>query len=260
MWMSDNTMVNGKRALIQSAAIALLLTAAMTAQAVDPPVVTDEAKAAAQQVISNIATPTPEMQERINNLMKTMQSEEWQQRQKGMQAEAMRTVGIEPPKPETDQVSMNPDDTERLYVFVSSSMPVETLRNYAASLEKIQGGVMVLRGFVNGSRRAGPTAKFVASFMHRDPLCTDPTCEVRAVGVEIDPVVYHRYGITRVPAVVYEEHAHTNGYCGEGLTRAAQPKATEVVYGDASLRYAVETLYRKTHAPGLQRMEHELGG
>ncbi len=228
-------------------------------RAVEPPVISDEMKDAAQRAASNMTT-SPDIKARVQEMMKTIQSEEWKARHNAMRAEAMRAVGIEPKQDNITAAAPPPGEAERLYVFISSTMPIEALRNYASDLEKVRGGVMVLRGFVGGAKRVGPTAKFVADFLRRDPSCTGASCEMRRVGVEIDPVVYHRYAITRVPAIVYEEHAKTDGYCSVGLEEASQPQNIEVVYGDASLRYAVETLHQKTKQPGLQRIGHELGG
>ena len=228
----------------------------LPAHALEPPVVSEEMKETARRS-ANVAIPQ-DIKDRVQDIMKTMQSEEWKTRYNAMRNEAMRTVGIEPPPESSSSQPPPPGQTDRLYVFVSSSMPMETLRNYAASIEKIHGGVMVLRGFVGGARRVGPTATFASNVLRRDPHCTDAQCAMRGIDMQIDPVLYRRYGIVRVPAVVYEEHASPEGYCSVGIAEAAKPRAAEVVYGDASLRYAVETLYKKTKQPGLRRIEQEL--
>jgi len=61
----------------------------------------------------------------------------------------------------------------RLYLFVSSSVPQTTLRNYAAMLERVGGGQIsvVLRGFVGGMKKIRPTMEFIGGILKKDPAC-----------------------------------------------------------------------------------------
>src|SRR3546814_14823474 len=63
-------------------------------------------------------------------------------------------------------------------LFVSSSMPISTLRNYAVQLEKVRG-VMAFRGVPGGLRKMGPMAKLTAQILR-----LDPRSEERRVGKE----------------------------------------------------------------------------
>src|SRR3546814_1496084 len=60
-------------------------------------------------------------------------------------------------------------------LFVSSSMPISTLRNYAVQLERVHG-VMAFRGVPGGLRKMGPMAKVTAQILRLDPGCEGPNC------------------------------------------------------------------------------------
>ncbi|MDX9823120.1 MAG: type-F conjugative transfer system pilin assembly protein TrbC, partial [Syntrophales bacterium] len=96
---------------------------------------------------------------------------------------------------------------ERIYLFVSSSVPIETLRNYAKDLDRLgySNVFMVLRGFVDGIKRVKPTLDFVKSVIAVDANCDVITtgCKAYRVNIKIDPLLFRRYGISRAPAVVY---------------------------------------------------------
>jgi hypothetical protein len=55
-------------------------------------------------------------------------------------------------------------------LFVSSSVPIPTLRNYAVELEKVHG-VMAFRGVPGGLHKMGPMAKLTAQILRLDPGC-----------------------------------------------------------------------------------------
>src|SRR3546814_13401191 len=78
-------------------------------------------------------------------------------------------------------------------LFVSSSMPISTLRNYAVQLERVHG-VMAFRGVPGGLRKMGPMAKVTAQILRLDPGCEGPNCVMRNVQLIIDPVVFRQHG------------------------------------------------------------------
>ncbi len=116
-------------------------------------------------------------------------------------------------------------------LFVSSSMPVATLRTYAGQLERV-GGVLAFRGMPGGMTRVAPMAKLSAGILRRDPGCSGPSCAMRNVQVIVDPLVFRQHGIARVPALAMIPGDPTRPYCEreEGSLRASH-----VVYGDAAL-------------------------
>lgn len=128
-------------------------------------------------------------------------------------------------------------------VFASSSVPLPTLRRYAAVLEKT-GGAIVLRGGVGGLRELGPTVDLIMKILKTDPACDGPLCDMREVSVLIDPVVFAQAGISRVPAVAIVDRDPFQSYC-ERETPEARSDPWIVTYGDASLEGHLEELARR---------------
>src|SRR6185369_10547786 len=98
-------------------------------------------------------------------------------------------------------------ESERVYIFVSSSMPLQTVRNYVASVARLGDPriVMVMRGFVGGMSRIQPTIRFVADALKKYPSCSpaEGECAMLPANLVVDPLLYRRYEIDRVPAVVF---------------------------------------------------------
>lgn len=127
-------------------------------------------------------------------------------------------------------------DGGQVILFVSSSMPLETLRNYARDLAKVKG-VMVLRGGVEGLTRIGPTVAFAQEITKLDPSCQGNNCQLRDVGLLIDPLLFRHYNVTSVPAIAFQPKGITS-WCD--LTAVAP--AGDLIYGDVSLRGALDRL------------------
>jgi hypothetical protein len=116
-------------------------------------------------------------------------------------------------------------------LFVSSSMPVSTLRTYAAQLERV-GGVLAFRGMPGGLHRVGPMAKLSAEILRLDPGCEGPACAMRNLQLIVDPIVFSQHGIARVPALGMIPGDPTQPYCERD---DESPTANHIVYGDAAL-------------------------
>jgi len=149
--------------------------------------------------------------------------------------------------------------SERLYVFISSSIPKPALRSYLADLDRIgdPNVVVVIRGFVGGMSKAGPTLDFMKGILFRDEHC-DPSagpCEMFKTGVLIDPRLFRRYGVEKVPAVVYVTGVTTNHpEMSEGILEAASVGQSYTVYGDASLEYLLERIQKESGGRSLAGM------
>jgi len=116
-------------------------------------------------------------------------------------------------------------------LFVSSAMPVATLRTYAGQLERA-GGVMAFRGMPGGMRQVAPMAKLSAAILRIDPGCDGPACAMRDVQLIVDPLVFRQHGVTRVPALAMVPGDPTQPYCERD---EAAPRARHLVFGDAAL-------------------------
>ena len=91
--------------------------------------------------------------------------------------------------------------SERLYILISSSVPISTLRAYALSLDRLNdpGISMIMRGFVKGMKSFGPTLEFVENVVSKDTSCDAFTedCDFLNAPINIDPLVFRKYGYQR---------------------------------------------------------------
>ena len=155
---------------------------------------------------------------------------------------------------------------ERIYIFISSSMPAATLRNYAAALDKINDPniSMVLRGFVNGMKLFKPTLDFVSSTITKDASCdlSDKKCNAYNAAINIDPMLFSKYQITTVPAITYVQGVNMlDATMSEGKTdNLTGSQESYTVYGDVSLVYALEQIRKETKAEGITKILRRLQG
>lgn len=125
-------------------------------------------------------------------------------------------------------------------LFVSSSMPVTTLRTYAAQLEKVRG-ILAFRGMPGGLTRVAPMAKLSAEILRHDPGCEGPACAMRDVQLIVDPLIFRQHGVARVPALAMVPGDPALPYCER---EDESPRAAHVVYGDAALSGLLEEYAR----------------
>lgn len=150
------------------------------------------------------------------------------------QAKALRqALGLEPAE-EQALAKATPAIAAKGWVpvlFVSSSMPIPTLRSYAAQLERVHG-VMAFRGVPGGLRRMGPMAKLTAQILRLESDCEGPSCVMRDVQLIVDPIVFRQHGIAQVPALAMIPGDPTQAYCERD---DESPRAAHVVFGDSAL-------------------------
>jgi conjugal transfer pilus assembly protein TrbC len=114
-------------------------------------------------------------------------------------------------------------DSSVYYLFISSSIPQDTLKAYAHDISEYNLPVkMILRGFVDGMKQIKPTIKFIRDILTIDEDCLD-NCKTYNVSIEIDPELFREYNIKSVPALAV--NAKSN-----------------IVYGDADIEYMMEKL------------------
>jgi conjugal transfer pilus assembly protein TrbC len=149
--------------------------------------------------------------------------------------------------------------TERIYIFISFSVPLQTLRNYASSLDRLGDPniVMVMRGFVDGMKYIKPTINFVSDVLRRDPSCdmTKQKCDTYRADFQIDPLLFRRYQIAKVPAVVYATDVNVmDVQMSEGLESNTKVSSYYVLYGDSSLEYVLDTIQKETKSASIERL------
>ncbi|ORJ57503.1 type-F conjugative transfer system pilin assembly protein TrbC [Geothermobacter hydrogeniphilus] len=170
-----------------------------------------------------------------DRLVSHYRSPEFQRKLKQEQARIREILGLEGRTDDAEGEDARQGGFGRpVYVFVSSSVPLQTLRNYAADMAALEGyaPVMVFRGFVGGAGKIGPTANLVGEILKVDPGCdlSAGACDAWPVSVTVDPEKFRKFGIDRVPAIALDE--------GDG-------KDPLTVYGDASLPYALGLIARE---------------
>jgi len=116
-------------------------------------------------------------------------------------------------------------------LFVSSSMPIATLRTYAVQLERTKG-ILAFRGMPGGLHKVGPMARLAAEILRIDPGCEGPACAMRDVQLIVDPLIFRQHGVTRVPALAMIAGDPTRAWCERDDD---SPAAAHIVYGDAAL-------------------------
>ncbi|WP_305045035.1 TrbC family F-type conjugative pilus assembly protein [Geoalkalibacter sp.] len=141
---------------------------------------------------------------------------------------------------------------ERIYLFISSSMPRQTLANYIRVLDKVADPnvTLVLRGLIGGAQRISPTIAFFSTVLAKDPACdplADPAkgCEAYRVGLVVDPLLYQRFGVTKVPTLVYARGVDRRGgnpEGSEGLVEQVALSESWAVSGDEALDRLLERI------------------
>ena len=117
-------------------------------------------------------------------------------------------------------------------MFVSLSMPRPTLQRLVGQAARAKASI-VLRGFANGSLR--DTVAQVQGLIG-----------ARQVAVQIDPLAFDRFAVTRVPTFVLVRDGTRPVACASGSCAPADSFLR--TSGDVSLDYALEHMRRS--APG----------
>lgn len=155
--------------------------------------------------------------------------------------------------------------TERLYIFISSSIPVSTIREYVKDAVALgsRNIVFVLRGGVGGLTALGPTARLKAQCVMEDPGCDlkSGTCKLRNVAFQIDPLLYRKYAVEAVPAIVYVPSIMVvDSNVSEGRDGNVTQGEFYTVYGDTSLEFALNQIAKATksaHVSGIAKALHK---
>ena len=152
---------------------------------------------------------------------------------------------------------------ERLYLFISSSIPDTVVRRYISDIDRIgdRNIVVVMRGFVGGAKYLKPTMKYISGILKKDPECNfmENRCETYRVNFQIDPLLFRRYGIDRVPALVYAREVTTeDANSSEGLEDNTKVKKFYVIYGDASFEYFIERISNESKSESLKNLTERL--
>jgi len=143
-------------------------------------------------------------------------------------------------------------------------MPVHAIRNYTVSAGRLRDKniVFVMRGFINGAKYMVPTINFVAQVMKRDESCDLSTgkCGMMGINVMVDPLLFAKYGIERVPSFVYARGVKvTDAEMSEGLGGNASVSGYYRLSGDAGLDHVLERFHEETESASIRGLLSALG-
>lgn len=140
---------------------------------------------------------------------------------------------------------------DRLFICISSSMPINELRNYVKQVAYLRAKdiVFVMRGFIGGVKYMTPTIRFFYNMVKINPSCQGLNCKTYNVMLDVDPLVFRKYHIDRVPAFVFVPNFHKimpyNIDKDDGAYK---------LYGDVNLKYAIQILYKNSKYVRLKQL------
>ena len=176
---------------------------------------------------------SPEYQEKLRYEQKQLKEEVFTESNQGYEADELL-----PGKLAQD---------EKLYLFLSSSIPEDTIHNYLEAVEKANDPniILLMKGYVPGER-----TRYLIRITKKDPNCVDRlqrekplVCERFESSIKIKPSLFDRFEINRVPALCYEKD-----------------KETWKITGDAALVFLLERINREAKSPGLKALVTVLRG
>jgi len=138
---------------------------------------------------------------------------------------------------------------EKVFLFISSSIPDETVHAYITDLNKVGDPhlALVMRGLVGGLAqvRAKKGQSYFSRIMKKELDCpkTKTPCERYQVPIRLKPSLFTRYGITKVPAVIYEHDGNSF-----------------LIQGDTGLDYLLEQINREVKSKGLASLIKKIRG
>ena len=138
---------------------------------------------------------------------------------------------------------------EKVYLFISSSMPDETVHAYIADLDRVSDTnvALVMRGLVGGiaKARAKKGQSYFGRIMKKELDCprNQTPCERYQIAIRLKPSLFIKYGITKVPAVIYEHDGNSF-----------------LIQGDAGLDYLLERINREAKSTDLTNLIKKIRG
>ena len=143
----------------------------------------------------------------------------------------------------------------RFYLFVSSTIPEKNLRSYARQLAQIPNAKLVLRGFIGGAKKMAPTLKFIKKSSKKNPFCSKGiNCPTHKIDFIIDPVLFQRYNIKKVPTLVFVENLTGSNNCSEGNTNLTTATGIHQFTGLAPISHMLTELEKSTNSPTLKQI------
>jgi len=132
-------------------------------------------------------------------------------------------------------------ETEKVYLFLSSSIPDETVHAYLATIERVADPrlLSVTRGLVRGIHNRKAHTKYFSKILKKNLSYTDKKqpeeiCQRLKVAINVNPLLFAKHNISQVPAVVYTNR-----------------EKVFIIHGDAGLDYLLERINREAKSATL---------
>ena len=139
-------------------------------------------------------------------------------------------------------------ETEKVYLFLSSSIPEASFQGYMASLEGVPEILPVMKGMVGGlgKEHKEERAQWWSKVLQKDTTCEktpEKPCELIKPAISIKAALFKQYSITEVPALVYDR--------GDGIFH---------IQGDVGIVTLLEKVNKEAKSPGLTAVITKIRG
>jgi type-F conjugative transfer system pilin assembly protein TrbC len=156
------------------------------------------------------------------------------------------------------------DKNEQIIVVISSSIPKSTLRSYFQDIDAINAPSdvkFVLRGLVgNDVSTIKPTIEYLSTIVSKSgkPVKSENN-ETYKVSVSINPKITQKYGIDRVPAVLFIKNYNPAIEEPKRLDEAmGENEEYYIAYGASRLDYSLTKINEKAKSEGVKRLINAL--
>lgn len=139
-------------------------------------------------------------------------------------------------------------ENEKIFLFLSSSMPNETVHNYLIDIARVEDPnlIPVMRGMVDGLADRKANIKYFSNILKEDLNCRDTQnpCKRFKTDILFQPLLFAKYEINQVPAVIYD----------------SGNKNVFLIQGDAGLDYLLERINREVKQKSLENLINKIRG
>jgi hypothetical protein len=151
-------------------------------------------------------------------------------------------------KQKKQEAKGNLAETEKVYLFLSSSIPEASFKGYMTSLEGVPEIVPVMQGMVGGlgKEHKEERVQWWSKVLQKDTTCEnrpEQPCELIKPAISIKPALFKQYSITKAPALVYDR--------GDGIFH---------IQGDVGLVTLLEKVNQEAKSPGLTAVITKMRG
>lgn len=154
--------------------------------------------------------------------------------------------------PEEKHINTIPID--RIYIFMSSSVPIEVWDMYAEYIDeyKIHNATLLLKGCIGSCEKIKPTLEFISKVVTQN----GKNKEGLKARIQIDPLLFKKYNIDEAPCFVYAQNIKPISFeLSEGIDENLQQQAGVTFYkscGDWSFKYHIEQLEKMSKSRQIQ--------